>query len=75
LRIADQLAEAARQVIAASKPKEYVVSVSDEARKALHFQAELIKKKYPVSSVPDELKKYILEPAPPIAQLAEDVTS
>jgi hypothetical protein len=75
LRVADQLAEAARQVIAASKPKEHLVSVSDEVRKSLRVQAELIKKKYPVSEITDQhLREYILEPARPIAQRAEDVT-
>ena len=54
------------------KPKEHLVTVSDERRKALHFQAELIKKKYPVSDVPPELQRYILEPAPPIPERTED---
>ena len=64
LRVADELAEAARQVIAASKPKEHLISVSDETRKALHFQAELIRRKYPDSKTPPHLQRFIVEPAP-----------
>jgi hypothetical protein len=60
LRIADELAAAARKVL--DQPREHVVTVSDETRKALRFQAELIKKKYPASEVPAELRRYILEP-------------
>jgi hypothetical protein len=72
LRIADELAAAARKVL--DQPREYVVTVSDEKRKALRYQAELIKSRYPTSDTPEHLRRYILEPAPPIAQRAEDVT-
>jgi hypothetical protein len=72
LRIADELAAAARKVL--DQAREHVVTVSDETRKALRYQAELIKSRYPVSDTPEDLRRYILEPAPPIAQTAEDVT-
>src|SRR5229473_1815535 len=75
LRVADELANAARAVLQSQKPKEsYKVEMSDDRRKALRRQAELIKSKYPASDVPPELQRYLLDPAPPIAQRAEDLT-
>jgi hypothetical protein len=49
--------------------------IADElaVRKALCYQAELIKSRYPVSDTPGHLRRYILEPAQPIAQRVEDV--
>jgi hypothetical protein len=64
LRVADALASAAREVIAAYKPKETLVTVSDETRLAVRQQAELIRRKYPDSKTPPELQRFILEPAP-----------
>lgn len=62
LRIADQLAAEARKVLESHKPKEHLVTVSDEMRKDVRFQAELIKKKYPFTGpVPKELQPYITE--------------
>lgn len=72
LRVADELAAAARKVLESYQPKEHLVTVSDETRKALHFQAELIKKKYPYSGpVREELRPY-LEPGPQIPERTED---
>lgn len=66
LRIADELAARAREVLQSIKPKEpYKVEVSDGTRQAIHRQAELMKAKYPTSNVPQELKRYILEPVTP----------
>jgi hypothetical protein len=47
LRVADQLADAARQVLATRAPQDYVVSATDEQKSVLRFQAELIRAKYP----------------------------
>lgn len=71
LRVADQLSVAARKIL--EQPPERVVTISDETRNALRYQAELIKSRYPISGVPENLRRYILEPAPPIAESAEDV--
>jgi hypothetical protein len=71
LRVADELAAAARKVLA--QPRERVVTVSDETRKAVNYQAELVRSRYPSSETPEHLRRYILEPAPPIAQRAEDL--
>jgi hypothetical protein len=53
LLIADQLAEAARQVIAQADDKKYTVNVSDGDREAFRKQAERIKAKYPESKTTD----------------------
>lgn len=63
LRVADQLAAAAREVLATYKPKECIVTVSDENRLAVRQQAELIKARYPNEGVTDPLlRQYLLEP-------------
>jgi hypothetical protein len=72
LRIADELAAAARKVL--DQPRKHVVTVSDQTREAVRRQAEIIKSRYPTSDTPEHLRRYILEPAPPIAQRVEDVT-
>jgi hypothetical protein len=72
LRIADELAAAARKVL--DQPREHLVTVSDERRKALRCQAELIQSRYPTSNTPEHLRRYISEPAPSIAKKVEDVT-
>jgi hypothetical protein len=72
LRVADALASAAREVLDAYKPKEHIVTVSEETRKALDRQAEIVRAKYPASDVPPELRCYILDPAPPIPERPED---
>jgi hypothetical protein len=64
LRVADELAAAAREVLATYKPKEHLVTVSDETRKAYRQQAELIRRKYPDSKTPPHLQRFIVEPAP-----------
>jgi hypothetical protein len=61
LRIADNLAAAARKVL--EQPREHIVVASDETRKALHYQAELIKSRYPNERCTDpRLREYLLEP-------------
>ena len=58
LRIADELAAAARKVL--EQPRERVVVVSDENRDALRHQAELIRARYPktgnLTGIPPELR-------------------
>jgi hypothetical protein len=73
LRVADELAAAARKVL--DQPCKHVVTVSDQTREAVRRQAEIIKARYPASETPEHLRRYILEPAAPIPQRAEDVTS
>ncbi len=46
LRVADELAAAARRVL--DQPREHVVTVSDEARAALRRQAESLKRAFPM---------------------------
>jgi len=53
LRIADQLAEAARQVIAQADAKRNTITVSDGDREAFRKQAERIKALYPDSKTTD----------------------
>jgi hypothetical protein len=53
LRIADQLAEAARQVIAEADDKRHTITVSDGDREAFRKQAERIKALYPDSKTSD----------------------
>jgi hypothetical protein len=48
LRVADEVAEAAREVLASYKPKEHLVTVSDETRTALRRQAEMLKRSFPM---------------------------
>jgi hypothetical protein len=61
LRIADELAAAARKVL--DQAREHVVTVSDESREALRYQAKLIKSRYPNEAVTNPaLTKYLLEP-------------
>jgi hypothetical protein len=61
LRVADELAAAARKVL--EQRREYVVTVSDESREALRYQAELIKSRYPNEAVTDPARRrYLLEP-------------
>jgi len=49
LRVADELAAAARQVLASYKPPEpYQVKDTPERREELRYQAEFIKKNYPL---------------------------
>jgi hypothetical protein len=64
VRIADELAAAARKVL--DQPSKHVVTVSDQTREALRRQAEIIKSRYPTSDTPQPLRRYILEPAAPI---------
>ena len=74
LEIADKLAEAARQIIERDRKTKGLISVSDEDRKALREQAEIVRRKYPTSEVKDEhLRRYILEPIQPIPQREADV--
>jgi hypothetical protein len=64
LRIADQLAEAARQVIAQDEDaKKYTVNVSDGAREAFRKQAERIKALYPESKTTDPVLLQFISPA------------
>jgi hypothetical protein len=50
LRVADELAAAARRVLGVRKPSVYQVKDTAERREELHRQAELIKARYPQSS-------------------------
>jgi hypothetical protein len=72
LRIADELAAAARKLL--DQAPRHVVTVSDQTREAIRRQAEIIKSRYPTSDTPEHLRRYILEPAAPIAQRVEDVS-
>ncbi len=61
LRVADELAEAARKVL--EQPPEHVIVVSDEARTALCRQAETLKRSFPMrpeafSEIPTLRKVY-----------------
>lgn len=47
LRVANELAEAARKVLEVSKRTEYVVKDTPERREELRYQAGFIKKSYP----------------------------
>jgi hypothetical protein len=71
LRVANQLAAAARKVL--DQAPKHVVTVSDQTREAVRRQAEIIKSRYPTSETPEHLRRYILKPAAPIVQRAEDV--
>jgi hypothetical protein len=68
LLVADQLAEAARQVIAQADAKKYTVNVSDGDREAFRKQAERIKALYPESKTTDPVCLQF------ISRAAEEVT-
>ena len=52
LRVADELAEAARNVLGLRKPSVYQVKDTTERRDELHRQAEIIKARYPQEARP-----------------------
>lgn len=63
LRVADQLSAAARKIL--DQPREQVITVSDEMRKTLRRQAELVRSRYPIADAREDPRRCILEPAPP----------
>jgi len=66
LRVADDLSAAARKVLETSDARQtHAITSSDEQFRAMRYQAEIIKRKYPAPEVTDPiLKRYILEPIP-----------
>jgi len=59
-RLADELAIAARKVLEQSREHERIVAVSDETRKALRYQTELIRSRYPNERSTDpRLREYL----------------
>lgn len=72
LRVADELSKAARKVL--DHRSEHVVTASDETRKFLRRQAELVISRYPVADAPDDVRRYILEPVPPTNHSTQDAT-
>jgi hypothetical protein len=59
LRIADELAAEARKLLDQQREHLHVVTVSDEKREALRYQAELIRKRYPKDVTDPVLRKYV----------------
>jgi hypothetical protein len=59
LAVADALAIEARAVIERYKTERVTVTVSDETRGALRVQGERIRKQYPMSEPPEELRKIL----------------
>jgi hypothetical protein len=72
LRVADQLSAAARKVL--DHRSEHVVTASDETRKVLRRQGELVKSRYPIDAAPEDVRRYLLEPVPPTMPNAQDAT-
>jgi hypothetical protein len=59
LRIADELAAEARKLLDQQREHVHVVTVSDEKREALRYQAELIRARYPKDFTDPVLRKYV----------------